>query len=175
MSLSGSVPISGTVYLPAREGAKAVALVGPGHEPLALIDKAGAGRVLMMPFSITRSARDAGTTPPYSLLIRSAVSSAAPEGNDEGAIRGEELLVTANGGPVKARVMITLPQGARVLWTSEGGTETGNTVFYEMTADTAPQRLQYLYRSPDAGSRSRATAELSYECNGKFLRQGKVE
>jgi hypothetical protein len=174
MGVTGTLQISGRCLVPQKQGATPAALFSGDRKPAVLIDKTGKGRVTVLPFSFIQSVLRSGATPPYSLLLRAAVQSAAigEDGQDE--LRGEELILAASAGPVKARVVVTLPQGATALWTSAGGTAGGNTVFFDVTADREPQKFQHLYRLPEGG-KGRPAVELFYECAGKMVRQGKLE
>lgn len=174
MGLSGNVPVSGRILLPQKKNAKPAAVYSGDKKPAILIDKAGNGRVIAMPFSFTRSALDSGSTSLYSLLLRSATLSAAPERDDQTGISSIELLVSAPSGPVGARVVETLPPGTRVIWTNAEGTVKNNTVIHDLIADTEPQRLQYLYQLP-TWSRTPAVSEVFYECREKLVSQGKIE
>lgn len=174
LGLSGTVPVSGKILLPKKKNARPAALLAGDKRPAMLIDDAGNGRVIVMPFSLTRSALDAGTTSLYSLLLRAVVQGAASENDEQTGLSSIELLVSAPSGPVRARVGETLPQGTRVLWTSAGGTVKDNAILYDLIADKEPQRLLYLCRPP-AGNKTPAFTEVFYECNEKFVSQGKME
>ena len=174
MALSGTIPVSGRVLLPQMKSAKPAAVLAGDKKPVVLIDTAGNGRVIVMPFSFTRSALDAGTTSLYSLLLRAAVHTAAPENDDQTGVSSIELLVSALSGPVRARVVETLPAGTRVIWTNAEGTVKNNPLLYDLIADKEPQRLLYVYQPP-AGSKTPTFSEVFFECNGNLVSQGKIE
>lgn len=174
MGLLGTIPVSGRILQPQKKGAKAAALFTGDKKPAILIDNAGKGRVIVMPFSFTRSALDTGSTSLYSLLLRTAVLNVSPGNDEQTGISSMELLVSAPSGPVKARIVETLPQGTRVFWASAEGTIKNNTILFDLTADDEPQKLQYWYKPP-AGNKTPAFTEIFYECNGKLVRQGKIE
>jgi len=178
MGLSGTVPVSGRILLPRKKNARPAALFAGDNRPAILIDDAGKGRVIVMPFSFTRSALDTGSTLLYSLLLRAAVLAAEPE-NDEQTdvslgISSVELLVSAPSGPVRAHVVETLPPGTRVIWTNTEGTVKNNVILYDLNADNEPQKLLYVCQPP-AGNKTPAVTEVFYECNEKLVSQGKIE
>lgn len=174
LELSGTVPLTGRILLPKKKNAKPAALLAGDKRPAMLIDDAGNGRVIVMPFSLTRSALDAGTTSLYSLLLRAAVLGATPRNDDQTGVSSIELLVSAPSGPVRARVVETLPQGTRVIWTNAEGTVMNNTIIYDLIADKEPQRLLYACQPP-AGNNTPSVTEAFYECNEKLASQGKIE
>jgi hypothetical protein len=174
LGLGGSIPVSGSLLFPQKPGSSPAAVYDDTGKPAVLVGSAGNGRAIVMPFSIIRSARDAGITSVYSLLLRAAVRSAAKEGPDQGRVHGEEFTVTSSIDHIRTQLLVTLPQGARMLGVSPGGTLKDNTILYELTAEQFPQKLQYLYELPGGGS-SRPEAELFYESNGKLVSGGKVE
>jgi len=174
MELSGTVPVSGRILLPQKKGAKPAALLAGERKPAVLVDTAGNGKVIVMPFSLTRSALDAGTTSLYSLLLRAAVHDAAPENDELTGASSSELLVSAPSGSVRARVVETLPAGTRVLWTNAEGTVKNNTILYDLIADKEPQKLLFVYRSP-AGSKNQSFSEVFFECNENLVSQGTIE
>jgi len=174
MGLSGTIPVSGKFLLPQKKSAKPAALSAGDKKPAVLIDKRGNGRVIVMPFSFTHSAFDAGTTSLYSLLLSAAVRNAAPENDMQSGVSSIELLVSAPSGPVRARVVETFPQGTRIIWTNAEGTVKDNTIIYDLIADKEPQKLLYLCRPP-AGDKSPAFTEVFYECNETLVSQGNIE
>jgi hypothetical protein len=174
LGLGGTIPVSGPLLFPHKPGAAPAAVYGDSRKPAVLIDAAGSGRVIVMPFSIIRSARDAGTTPVYSLLLRAAVRSVAQEGPDQGKVLGEELTVTSSADHVRTQLIVTLPQGARSLGNAPDATLKNNTVLFELTAEQYPQKLQYLYELPGGGN-GRPVVEFFYESDGKMVSGGKVE
>jgi hypothetical protein len=174
LGLGGTIPVSGPLLLPQKPGAAPAAVYSDSRKPAVLIDAIGSGRAIVMPFSIIRSAREAGTTPVYSPLLRAAVRSAAPEGTDQGKVLSEELTVTSSVDHVRTRLLVTLPQGARPLGASPDGTLRNNTVLFELTAEQYPKKLQYLYEQPGGGN-ARPLVELFYESDGKMVSGGKIE
>jgi len=174
MGLSGTMPVSGQLLSPRKRSAKTAALFAKNDKPALLIDKAGNGQVMVMPYSFTRSALDTGTTSLYSLLLRAAVRRTLSESKESPAIFSLEFAVSAAAGAVKAQVVETLPAGSRVIWTNAEGTVAKNTIRYDLIADREPQRLLSIYQPP-AGTSAPAVAEVFYECGGKLMSQGKVE
>ena len=174
MGLSGAMPISGRMLVPRKKGAKPTALFGDDKKPAALIDTTGNGRVLVMPFSLSRSAVDTSAPSLYSLLLRTAVRSVAPETDEQATVSAQELSVSADAGPVKARIVVTVPVGAKIVWANAAGAIRNNAVTYELTADQAAQKLLFLYQLP-AGGGKQPVVELFYECGGNFMGQGKIE
>jgi hypothetical protein len=172
--LGGSIPVSGSLLLPQKPGSSPAAVYDDTGKPAVLVDAAGSGRAVVMPFSIIRSAREAGITSVYSLLLRTAVRSAAQEVHEQGRVLGEELTVTSSVEHLRTQLLVTLPQGASLLGVSPGGTLKDNTILFELTAERFPQKLQYLYELPDGGS-GRPAAELFYESDGKLVNGGKIE
>ena len=174
LGLTGTVPVSGRILLPKKKNAKTAALVAGDKRPAMLIDDTGNGRVIVMPFSLTRSALDAGTTSLYSLLLRAVVQSAALENDEQTSVSSIELLVSAPSGTVRARVVETLPLGTKVIWTNGGGMVKDNAIIYDLIADKEPQRFLYLCQ-PLAGNKISSFTEAFFECNEKLVSQGAVE
>jgi hypothetical protein len=174
LGLSGTVPVSGRILQPQKKNAKAAALFAGDKKPAILIDKAGQGRVIVMPLSLTRSALDTGSPSLYSLLLRAAVRIAAPENEEQTGVFSTELVVSAPSGPIKTRIIDTLPPGVKLIWMNTEGTVTNNAILYDLTVDKEPQKLRYVYQLP-AGSKTPASTEVFYECNEKLVSQGKIE
>jgi hypothetical protein len=174
LGLSGTMPVRGRFLLPQKTGAQPAALFSNNNQPAALIDQLGDGRVIVLPFSFTHSALDTGAVSLYSLLLRTAARSATPQTDAQTGVSSTEIAVSAPAGPIRARLVETLPQGSRVLWANSEGVVKGNTITYEVTADAQQQKLLYLYRSPDSSPGSPVT-EVFYDCKGKFVSQGKLE
>jgi hypothetical protein len=174
MELSGTIPVSGRILLPQKNNTVPAALFAGNKKPAVLIDTAGSGRVIVMPFSLTRSALDAGTNSLYSLLLRAAVHKAAPENDELTSVSSNGLLVSAPSGSVRTQVVETLPAGSRVIWSNAEGTVKNNTIRYDLIADKEPQRLLYVFHPP-AGSKTPAFSEVFFECNGNLVSQGKTE
>ena len=128
----------------------------------------------MIPFSLTQSALNAGTTSPFSLLLRSAVLAAVPAQEDAGAVASVQLLVSSPAGPETTRVIETLPAGARVLWTSIAGPFKNNSLTFDLTAGPDPQKIVYLFQPADPAAVKTST-EVFTECDGKLVSQGKME
>ncbi len=174
LGLSGTIPVSGRVLQPQKKEAKAAALFAGDKKPAILIDKPEKGRVIVMPFSFTRSALDTGATSLYSLLLRAAVRMATPENDERTGESSIELLVSAPSGPIKTRIVEMLPPGSKVIWMNGEDAVMNNAIIYDLTVDKEPQKLLYVYRIP-AGSKTPAFTEVYYECNEKVVDQGKVE
>ncbi len=174
MGLSGTIAVSGRLLQPQKKSAKVAALFAGDKKPAMLIDEVGKGQVIVMPFSFTRSALDTGSTSIYSLLLRTAVRIAAPENGEQTGVSSIELLVSAPSGPIRTRIVETLPPETRVIWMNARGIEQNNTILYDLSADKEPKKLLSLYRIP-AGSNTPAFTDVFFECNGKLMRQGKIE
>jgi hypothetical protein len=174
MELSGTVPISGRILLPRKNNAKPVAILAEDKRPAMLIDTAGKGRVVVMPFSLTRSALDSGATSLYSLLLRTAVLTAAPEADEQSGISSIELLVSAPSGSVRAHLVERLPRGTKIIWTTTEGTVKNNSIIFDLIANNEPQRLTYQCQFP-AGNKTPAVTEVFFECNEKLMSQGKIK
>jgi len=162
------------MLVPRKNRAKPAALFAGDGKPAALIDTTGNGHVQVMPFSLSRSAIDMGSTSPYSLLLRTAVESVAPKIDDQADLSMHELTVTANTVPVRARIVVTVPEGSKNVWANAGGAVKNNVVTYELTADQEPQKLLFLYQTP-AEDGKQPVVEVFYECSGNFPAQGKAE
>ena len=173
LGITGTVPVSGRVLTPRKKGAAAVAAL-PDGRPAILLDRRDKGRIISMPFSLAQSALNTGTTTLYSLLLRSAVLAVVPEHEERGTIFPVQLTVSSPTGPVKARILETLPPGAKVVWTSVKSTIRQNTLTFEMTADTEPQKVLYLIERGDAAGAGTATEVIS-ECDGRFVSQGQMQ
>jgi len=173
LGLSGTIPVSGRMLIPRGKNAKPAAFLADSGRYAALIDRKGKGTVVVLPFSIMQSARDTGTTSLYSLLLRSAIQSAAPEIEEPGNASTGEISVASSSGPVKAKIVETLPAGSRIIWTNTG-TVSNASITGELTADRDPQRILYLYQT-QAGNKGRPSTDIFYECDGKYVSQGKLE
>jgi hypothetical protein len=173
LGLSGTMPISGMTLPPRKRGAQAVA-VFPDGRPAVLLDVMEKGRAIVIPFSLTQSALNAGTTSPFSLLLRSAVLAVVPVQEDAGNVASVQLLVSSPSGPVRTQVIETLPRGAKVLWTSIAGPLRNGALTFELTAGPEPVRIIYLFQ-PSNAAEVRTSTEVFSECDGKFVSQGKVE
>jgi len=171
LGLSGSFPVSGQALVPQKKGARQAAAYND-KKPAVLVDAARKGKVLLLPFSLSRSAFDAGTTSLYSLLLRTASVAASPD--SEEAEGTGQIVVTSLAGAVRARIKEVLPPGSKVLWTNADGSVSGNTITYELTADREPKKLQYVYR-PAGQEKARTSTEVFYDCDGAFESQGKLE
>lgn len=171
LGLTGSLPISGQVLSVSKSGAKTVAVLPDGRASAAL-DSENTGKVLVAPFSPTRSALNAGSSVPYGLLLRSAVRAVMPEQEAPGA-SAVQLRTTSRRGPTRARIVETLPPGAEVLWMSVDGRKGKDSLTFEITADQEPKMIFYLFRAP--GTDHRTATEVFSECSGNMVSQGKVE
>ncbi len=173
LGLSGTMPISGNVLPPRKRGAQAVA-VFPDGRPAVLLDVMDKGRTIVIPFSLTQSALNAGTTSPFSLLLRSAVLAVVPGQEGADNVASVQLLVSSPTGPVKTQIVETLPRGAKVLWTSIAGSFKNGALTFELIAGPEPQRIIYLFQ-PANPAAVKTAAEVFSECDGKFVSQGKAE
>lgn len=174
LGLSGTLPVSGRILLPRKQGARAVATF-PDGQPAILVDVRDKGKVIVMPFSLVKSALNAGTTDLYSLVLRSSVLTVAPEPEAPGSIASMQLLVSAtSGGQERTRITETLPPGAKVLWTSIPPSAKDGTLTFELTAEDEPKKVLYLFQPAEPGG-TKTSSEVFMECGGKFVSQGKVE
>ena len=171
--IAGTIPLSGTVLPPEKRGARPVAVFPEDGRPAVLLDDSAGGRIMVLPFSLTQSALDTGVPGMYAVLLRAAVQAVTPAQSEEGNVAAGEVLLTFPADPVRARVIVTLPEGAELLWTSVPGNIRRNAATFDITAAAAPRTVLYLYRLRDA-NRKTAT-EVLYECDGKWVSQGKVE
>ena len=173
LGLSGTMPISGKPLPPRKRGAQAVA-VFPDGRPAVLLDASEKGKTIVIPFSLTQSALTAGTTSPFSLLLRSAILAVVPMQEDAVNVASAQLMVSSPTGPVKAKIIETLPRGAKVLWTSIPGSFRNGALTFELTAEPEPQRIVWLFL-PANQAAATTDSEVFSECNGKLVNQGKVE
>lgn len=174
MGLSGTMPISGRILLPKKSGAHAAATLTENGEPALLVDKVGSGQMIVIPFSLSRTAIDVGTSSLYSILVRVAIASATPKTEEHSEIASTALMVSSLAGPTFTRVVETLPPGTQVLWTSSSGSVKNNVITYELVADKYPQKLLYLSRPP-AGKARPVVREIFYECDEAYVSQGTME
>ncbi len=173
IGLTGTLPVSGRILPPRKDGAKPVALFSDGR-PAVLLDAGAGGTVVLVPFPITRSALDAGMTSLYSLFLRSAVLAAEPRREGGTGVASSQLLVSSPTGPVSARIAEILPPGAKVLWTSIPAESKNGMITFELTADREPVRIMTLYEPVGRGE-AKTTIEVFSECEGRFVSQGKTE
>ena len=173
LGLSGTMPISGKALPPRKRGAQAVAVFSDGS-PAVLLDAAEKGKTIVIPFSLTQSALSAGTTSPFSLLLRSAIQTVVPAQEDAVNVASMQLIVSSPTGPVKAKIIETLPPGARVLWTSMPGSFRNGILTFELTAEPEPQMIICLFQ-PANPATVKTAYEVFSECDGKLVSQGKVE
>jgi hypothetical protein len=171
--ITGTLPVSGKVLPPAKPGAKEIAVFSDDRQPAVLLDSVEGGALLVIPFSLTRSALHTGISSIYALLLRSAVQSIAPERGDEGDIGAMQLVVSSPTGPVTTRIVETLPVAATMIWTSETGPSRNSSESFDVTAVPEPRTIRYLYRL--RGSDRQTSSEILYECGGNLMRQGTVE
>lgn len=166
-SLSGTAPVSGPIVRMEKKGARAMAVVGEKGTPAIITDSLGKGRITVLPFSIIRSALDTGALPLYGLMIGSFTDSVAPEHDDpHGPVTGG-FVVSSPSGPVKTKVVDTLPKPSRIIWSDGQGTIKDDTITYEITADQTPRRVTYIYETEDRTRK--VSRRVLYECNGKFV------
>ncbi len=174
MELTGMLPISGRTLMPSKKGARPLAFYEHDKAPAVLVDRIGMGQVMVMPFSLTRSALDTAATSFYTLLFRSAVLGAGSRNEDASDIGTEELAAASSGGPVKTRIVVTLPLGSTIIWTAGGGAVNGSVITFDLIADRIAQKLAYIYQPRLRGS-DHIITEVFYECSGNMVRQGKLE
>jgi hypothetical protein len=166
--------VSGRMLVPQKKGATPAALFADTGKPAALIDRSQKGTVMVLPFSLSSSALNSGAPSLYSLVLRTAIGNVAPETDKHSTVALDELAVSTPGGQIKARIIVSVPSGSRVIWANADGSIKKNTITYEVTLTEEALRLLFLYQ-PASGSRGRPEAELSYECDGEFTGQGWVE
>ncbi|MHB8846139.1 MAG: CARDB domain-containing protein [Nitrospirota bacterium] len=173
MGITGTFPTSGKVLPPRKRGARTMAAF-PDGRPAILADKQDKGLVIVMPFSLTRSALQAGTTNLYSLLVRSAAAAATPEQEGSDDLASLQLSVSSPSGPVKTEVRLALPPGAQILWTSDPHTLKNGSLTFALTAESEARSILSLFRGVDP-AKAKIAAEVFTECGGKMVSQGKVE
>jgi len=174
LGITGTIPVSGRFLPPRKRGARAVATL-PDGQPAFLYDVQDTGKVLLMPFPLTQSALNAGMTDLYSLLLRSSVLTAVPENGTAESIASMQILVSsASGEQEKARIIETLPPGAKVVWTSLPHTVKDGTLTFELTAEREVKKVLYLFQPADPDM-TKTSTEVFTECGGKFMSQGKSE
>ncbi len=174
LGITGTIPVSGRILSPRKQDARAVATL-PDGQPAILSDVQDKGKVLVMPFSLIKSALNAGSTDLYSLVLRSSVLTVTPEPEAPGSSAAIQLLVSAtSGGQEKTRIIETLPPGAKVLWTSIPPSTKDGTLTFELTAEGEAKKVLYLFQPAEPG-RTKTSSEVFMECGGKFVSQGKVE
>ncbi len=171
LRLTGTLPVSGTVLAPLRNGGRSLGSFEDGA-PAVLKTPSGRGAAVVIPFSLIHSALRTGVSTLYSLLLRSVVDAAAP-GRDDSGIVSMRLTYAAATGRVRARIAEQLPPGADMLWTSRTGKKESGTLTFDLTADQEPGSILYLYRAgQDAAP---ASGEVFYDCRGSYVSQGKIE
>ncbi len=171
--LSGTVPVTGPVLEAQKKGMHAAATLNSTDQPAIVIDRSEGGTIMLAPFSLVRSSRDAGSIPLYGLLLRNTVLHALPK-TGPGDRSSRETILSSSTGPVRAKIVETLPAGAKLLWQNEGGRFENNVLTLELTVDQEPQALQYLF-APNSSEKNQPSTEVFYECNGKFVSQGMLE
>lgn len=174
LGVSGTVPVSGILLSPRKKGAVTLAATAD-NKPAALIDAGGKSKVAVLPFSLIRSARESGSSAIYSLLLRAVVLAAAPAHAEQEDATAGSIALSAPAGPVKAKVVVSLPTGAEALWTSAEGKVQENVITYEMALDAEPKKVLYLYQKAAEGVQEKPVMEVFYECEGKWVSQGKIE
>jgi hypothetical protein len=165
--------MTGPVPEAQKKGAHAAATLNSTGQPAILIDRSEGGTVILAPFSFVRSSREAGTIPLYSLLLRNTVLQALPVKKADNTT-SRELALSSSTGPLRAKIVETLPSGAKLVWQNRKGRFENNALTLELTVDQEQQYLQYLF-APNSSGKDRPTTEVFYECNGKFVSQGKLE
>jgi hypothetical protein len=173
LGLTGTMPMSGTFLPPRKRGARAAATL-PDGQPAILYDVQDKGKVIVMPFSMVQSALNAGTMDPYSLLLRSSVLTASPE-REAGSIASMQILVSSTiAGQETTRITETLPQGAKVLWTSIPPSTKDGPLTFELITEREAKKVLYLFQPAEPGG-TKTSTEVFMECGGTFVSQGKVE
>ena len=171
--LSGTVPVTGPVLEAQKKDVSAAATLNSANQPAILIDRSEGGTIMLAPFSFVRSSRDTGTVPLYGLLLRNTVLHALPK-SDPADKTSRETALSSSTGPIRAKIVETLPPGAKLLWQNQGSRFENNALTLELTVDREQQALQYLF-APNGSGKNQPTTEVFYECNGKFVSQGKLE
>jgi hypothetical protein len=174
LGLSGTFPAFGMVLQAKKRGATPLAFKADTGQPAAFLDAGERGKVVLLPFSLVRSARDSGSSDIYSIVLRSVVHAAAPVREEPGGISARGFVLSSPAGPVKAKIAVSLPRQSLLIWTNREGVDQENTITYEMTLDAEPQTLLYLYQPPKGGQDGPVT-EVFYECEGRYVSQGKIE
>jgi hypothetical protein len=174
LELGGTIPVSGRMLRPKKKAAQAVAFVAGTDQAGALVDRSEKGTVALLPFSFVRSARSCGTNAIYSLTLRTAIRSLAPKTDEAGGTASRELIVSSATGPVKAKIIVTLPQGARPLWAGQAGAVDGSVITFQFTAGRDEQSLLYLYDPPHEAGEKPVHA-VFYDCAGSYVSQEGVE
>lgn len=173
LGLTGTLPVTGKGLEVSKTGARPAAVFSSTNQPAMLVDATGKGKVIVMPLPVSHSAYEDGTSALYSLVLKKAGILLTPE-EDDGAVLSGALSLSSPGGPVSARVAEALPAGATALWSNLESKASGTTVTYRVQADRDPKRLLYVYQAP-AGERRTGSAEVFFECDGRYISQGKVE
>lgn len=173
LGLSGTMPFAGPAYAAARKDAAVLAVLSDDH-PAILSAAEDKGRIMVIPFPLVRSALAAGTSLPYSLLLRAAVLTTAPAAEEGGLTTAAQFTLSAPSGPARARLSAELPAGTKLLWSNLPAAVRNSTVTFEFTAEPAGRRIVALFRSEKPGLPAPAF-EAAYECDGMFVSQGKVE
>jgi hypothetical protein len=171
--LSGTIPVTAPVLEARKKGVHAAATLDKNDQPAILIDSSEGGIIMLAPFSFVRSSRDAGTIPLNGLLLRNIVLHALPK-NDPVDRPSRELVLFSSTGPVRAKIVETLPTGAKLLWQNQKARFENNALTLDLTVDREQQVLQYLF-APNSSGKDQPATEVFYECNGKFVSQGKLE
>ena len=173
LGLSGSLPLAGPTLVPERRSALVLASYADGR-PAVLLDKVDGGRIMVLPFPLTRSALSSGISTIYSRLVREAVLATVPQADMQDDLVPVTLTVASVTGPVQARLTETLPPGAAMLWSNRKASTGKGTATFEMTADSDPKTVFYFFRPGKDGDR-RSFTTVSTACGGEFKTQGKVE
>jgi hypothetical protein len=171
--IAGTIPLSGTVLPPEKQGARPVAVFPESGRPAILLDSSAGGAIMVMPFSLTQSALTTGLTGMYAVLLRAAVQAVTPPLGSEGGVVAGQVQLSSRAEPVRAQLVVTMPGDAEFIWASHPADVHGATAVFNLTAEPAPRTVLYLFRLREAERKS--SAEVLYECEGKYVSQGTVE
>jgi len=173
LGFSGTIPVSGTVLLAKKSGAVPLALTADSRNPAILLDRTGTGKTVLMPFALINSSRESGTGDIYAVLLRNAAIAVTPERDEPGGFTAGGVSLSSLSGPVKARISVTLPGQSHFVWTNRQAVVREGTSTFELSAGEEPQKVLYLH-TPAPGA-AKPVTEVFYECNGKYVSQGRVE
>ncbi|MDH4161236.1 MAG: hypothetical protein OEW15_00930 [Nitrospirota bacterium] len=173
LGLNGTLPFGKPAFIPSRKEGRAVAVYS-NDQPAVLAATEGAGKLIVMPFSLIRSALAAGTSTPYSLLVRAVIFTSVPRPDESGTVIPGHLSVAAAAGQVAARISVPLPKDVKLLWANRNSAVRNGAVVFDLTVDQQPQRILYLLQGSGAGDRKN-TVDVQYKCDGAFVSQRKME
>jgi hypothetical protein len=97
-----------------------------------------------------------------------------PQSGEQDDLGSVTLTVSSATGSLQARLAETLPSDATMLWSSVKPASATGVPTFEVTADSEPKTILYLFRPGKTGDRRSAT-EVFSACGGNFVAQGKVE